>query len=212
MEPPTRFMGFREYVDRGGRSRVRMDLLRRDRGRSEFEAFAARHVDGLVRMAYLMVGDQGDAEDLVQECLVQVARRWPRVRSMRLPGAYSRRVLFNLILDGSRAHARRQQELGDEGAQDQASSDARLAHAEERLELVDALAGLPDRQRAVLVLRYFADLPEAEIATILECAPGTVKSSASRGLSSLRDALSTQSQARSGSDDTIQGAETWIHR
>ena len=189
-----------------------MDLLGRDRVRGEFETFAARHVDALVRTAYLMVGNQGDAEDLVQECLLRVARRWPRVRSMQHPSAYARRVLFNLVLDGGRNRARRQQELRDDGTLDDASSGTKLVQAEQRLDLVQALAGLPPRQRAVLVLRYFADLPESEIATILECAPGTVKSSAARGLSSLREAMSTQSYADGGSDDATKGAERWIRR
>ena len=77
-----------------------MDLLRKGRTRVEFERFAADNVDGLLRSAYLMADDRGEAEDLVQECLLRLARRWPRVRSMEHPGAYARRVLFSLVLDG----------------------------------------------------------------------------------------------------------------
>jgi RNA polymerase sigma-70 factor (sigma-E family) len=167
-----------------------MDLLRRGRARTEFERFAALHADALLRSAYLMAGDRGEAEDLVQECLLRLARKWPRVRSMEHPGAYARRVLFNLILDGGRQRARRRTELlGAQATDGQGGADQTTAALEAHVELVQALGGLPSRQRAVLVLRYFADLPEAEVALILECSPGTVKSSTSRGLQRLRQAL-----------------------
>lgn len=164
-----------------------MDLLRRGRTRAEFERFAAIHADGLLRSAYLMSGDRGEAEDLVQECLLRLARRWPRVRSMEHSGAYARRVLFNLALDGGRKRTRRRGELqavGTPHGDDGESPTATVLEA--RADLVQALGALSARQRAVLVLRYFVDLPETEVATILDCSPGTVKSSASRGLERLR--------------------------
>jgi RNA polymerase sigma-70 factor (sigma-E family) len=179
-----------------------MDLLRKGRTRAEFERFAAVHADGLLRSAYLMSGDRGEAEDLVQECLLRLARIWPRVRSMEHPGAYARRVLFNLALDGGRKRTRRQGEL--QAAQTPHCRDGEsptTAALEARADLVQALAELPARQRAVLVLRYFADLPETEVATILDCSPGTVKSSASRGLERLRQTLE-RSAPQALADDT----------
>jgi RNA polymerase sigma-70 factor (sigma-E family) len=167
-----------------------MDLLKKGRARTEFEGFAALHTDALLRSAYLMAGDRGEAEDLVQECLLRLARKWPRVRSMEHPGAYARRVLFNLIIDGGPQRARRLTELlavrmtDGHGAANQAAP-ALEAH----VELVQALGRLPSRQRAVLVLRYFADLPANEVALILDCSPGTIKSSTSRGLERLRQTL-----------------------
>jgi RNA polymerase sigma-70 factor (sigma-E family) len=167
-----------------------MDLLRKGRARREFERFAAVHADALLRSAYLMAGDRDEAEDLVQECLLRLARKWPRVRSMEHPGAYARRVLFNLILDGGRQRARRRTELlAVEITDGHGGADQTTAGLEAHVELVQALGELPDRQRAVLVLRYFVDLPEAEVATILGCSPGTVKSSTSRGLERLRQTL-----------------------
>ena len=167
-----------------------MDLLRKGRARSEFERFSVLHADALLRNAYLMAGDRGEAEDLVQECLLRLARKWPRVRSMEHPGAYARRVLFNLILDGGPQRARRRTELfAVEATDGHDGADETTAALEAHVELVQALGGLPGRQRAVLVLRYFADLPEAEVASILDCSPGTVKSSASRGLQRLRRTL-----------------------
>ncbi len=179
-----------------------MDLLKRGRSRREFERFAADNADALLRSAYLMAKDRGEAEDLVQECLLRLARRWPRVRCMEHPGAYARRVLFNLILDGGAKRARRRSELLADPTADTLASVARATVAlETHAELVHALAGLSPRQRAVLVLRYFADLPASEVAMILDCSPGTVKSSTSRGLERLRQALGSAPPV-SAADDT----------
>ena len=178
-----------------------MDLLRRARARTEFERFAAVHADALLRSAYLMAGDRGEAEALVQECLLRLARKWPRVRSMEHPGAYARRVLFNLILDGGRQRARRRTELmASETADGLGGEDEAVASLEDHVELLQALDGLSPRQRAVLVLRYFVDLPVDEVATILDCSPGTVKSSASRGLERLREALDTAAPVPTADD------------
>src|SRR5690348_17833462 len=78
---------------------------------AEFDQFVAAHVDDLLRTAYLIVWDEGEAEDLVQECLLKVARRWPRVRRMEQPKAYARRIVVNLALDDARRRARRRHEL-----------------------------------------------------------------------------------------------------
>ena len=147
--------------------------------------------DPLLRTAYLIAWDLPEAEDLVQECLLTVARRWPRVRRMEHPRAYARRVLVNLALDDRRHRARRRQELAAMGTavEPGADEDRRIAGVEIRRDLVDALATLPPRQRAVLVLRYFEDLPEAQVATVLGCSVGTVKSTASRGLARLQTSL-----------------------
>jgi RNA polymerase sigma factor (sigma-70 family) len=163
-----------------------MDLLRRARARAEFERFAASHVDGLLRAAYLMVGDRGEAEDIVQECMLRLARKWPHVRGMEHPGAYARRVMFSLVLDGGPQRSRRSVELvAIEPATARDTRGATAASLDSRADLLRALAGLPGRQR------YFADLPEAEVATVLGCSVGTVKSSASRALERLREALDT---------------------
>ncbi len=155
---------------------------------SDFDHFVATHVDDLLRTAYLIVWDEAEAEDLVQECLLKVARRWPRIRRMEQPGAYARRVLVNLAVDGARGRARRRSELAPGEAASSIAVDP-LAALDTRAELLQALGQLPARQRAVLVLRYFNDLTEAQVAELLGCSPGTVKSSASRGLARLREAL-----------------------
>jgi RNA polymerase sigma-70 factor (sigma-E family) len=155
---------------------------------AEFDQFVATHVNDLLRTAYLIVWDEGEAEDLVQECLLKVARRWPRIRCMEQPRAYARRILVNLALDGARGRTRRRRELEPATQQSLIAFDP-LPALEARDELLQALGQLDQRQRAVLVLRYFNDLTEAQVAEVLGCSPGTVKSSAFRGLARLREAL-----------------------
>jgi RNA polymerase sigma-70 factor (sigma-E family) len=155
---------------------------------AEFDQFVAAHVDDLLRTAYLIVWDEGEAEDLVQECLLRIARRWPRVRRMDQPRAYARKILVNLALDDARRRMQRRRELEPAEPTNLFAADP-LPAIEARAELLQALGQLPERQRAVLVLRYFNDLTEAQVAEVLGCSPGTVKSSASRGLARLREAL-----------------------
>lgn len=171
--------------------------LRGSTAKREFEAFAADTTDVLVRTAFLMVADLGEAEDLVQETLLRTARQWHRVRSMDQQVAYARRILVNLVIDGRAGRARRRTELAPrsglalETRLDAAATD-RISATSDRLDLIAALMTLTQRQRAVLVLRYWADLPETEVARLLECSAGTVKSTASRSLVRLRDLMAGQ--------------------
>jgi RNA polymerase sigma-70 factor (sigma-E family) len=175
-----------------------MDLLKSSRAHAEFERFAAANADELIRTAYLMAGDRGDAEDIVQECMLRLARKWPRVRKMEHPGAYARRVMVNLVLDGRHQRARRTLELATTAPEPPAGlSDQSAASLDARADLIWALRGLSPRHRAVVVMRYFSDLPEAEVAAILGCSVGTVKSSASRALTRLRLTLE---ESETGSD------------
>ena len=155
----------------------------------DFDEFVTGNLEHLLKTAYLITWDPGEAEDLVQECLLKVARRWPRVRGMAQPRAYARRMLVNLALDDSRGRARRRSELGASPTEAQEPAWDMLAGLETRAELLDALCRLTPRQRSVLVLRYFNDLTEAETAEVLGFSPGTVKSNASRGLARLREVL-----------------------
>ena len=171
-----------------------MQWLRASAPQQEFERFVAEWTGPLLRTAYLMARDLAEAEDLVQETLLRVARRWPRVRAMDHPAAYARRILVNLAIDGAEQRARRTGELSVAGSQSAANlADSRaerdLRAVDVQEELLSGLAGLPARQRAVIILRYWEDLPETEVAAILGCSAGTVKSTASRGLARLRDAV-----------------------
>jgi RNA polymerase sigma-70 factor (sigma-E family) len=166
------------------------------RADADFDQFVAAHVDDLLRTAYLIAWDEAEAEDLVQECLFKVARRWPRVRAMDQPRAYARRILINLATDGARGRARRRVELDPPPPGAERSVDP-LAALDTHVELVEALGLLPTRQRAALVLRYFNDLTESQAAEVLGCSPGTVKSNASRGLARLREVFDLSPQPRS---------------
>jgi RNA polymerase sigma-70 factor (sigma-E family) len=161
--------------------------------RSDFDAFVAESTERLLRTAYLVVWDLHEAEDLVQETLFKVARRWPKVRRMEHPNAYACRILVNLALQGKPKRSRRRAELTQAGPSDSMASPAPFDTHDE---LYAALVALPPRQRAVLVLRYFLDLPEAEVADALQCSLGTVKSTASRGLARLEETLRPQKNTR----------------
>ena len=154
-----------------------MDWLKRVAADEQFERFVAEVTDALVRTGYLMTWDLPETEDLVQETLLQVARRWKRVRSMDHPAAYARRILVNLVIDGA-----------VDGYVDDAAARA-LDGIDATAEFRWALSALSRQQRAVIVLRYWEDLPEAEVAELLACSVGTVKSTASRGAARLREVL-----------------------
>jgi RNA polymerase sigma-70 factor (sigma-E family) len=163
-----------------------LDLRPPPRQHAEFEAFVAVSADRLVRTAFLLVGDAGDAEDLSQETFAKVARRWPRVRAMASPYGYARKILYHLAL-GEQA---RRQRGPDRSANLPvvAVGDGTDAFAV-RDEVTSAIAALPPRQRATLVLRYWENLSEAETAELLGCSTGTVKSQTSKALQHLREAL-----------------------
>jgi RNA polymerase sigma-70 factor (sigma-E family) len=148
-----------------------------------FRAFVTARWQALVRIAYLLVGDHGYAEDLVQTALARTHRHWRRIERKDAPEVYVRRVLVNLV----NSHWRRRLRVREVFAvPDRATADPTIAH-DQRDELWSALRALPPRTRAVLVLRYFEDLTEAQVADALGCSVGTVKSTASRGLAKLRE-------------------------
>jgi RNA polymerase sigma-70 factor (sigma-E family) len=172
-----------------------MNWVRHKASEREFDCFAAEVSDPLLRTGHLMTGDARDAEDLVQETLLRVARRWDRVRSLDHPAAYARRVLVNLVLHDAGRRSRLRAELWppDGAAEAAGTADESAARAlrevDDLAEFRWALAQLPARQRAVLVLRYWADLPVAEVADILGCSEGTVTSTASRAAARVAETL-----------------------
>ncbi len=185
---------------------MRQQGRRQGRPKEEFDRFVALSVDGLLRDAYLVVWEFAEAEDLVQECLFQIARRWPRVRAMEHPRAYARKVLFNLALDEGKRRTRHQAELHHTAAAqiEVHADDAALrvlGRAEASADLVRALGQLPPRQRAALVLRYFEDLPEAQVAEVMGCSVGTVKSTTSRALERLRAGIEGPERATGLAED-----------
>ncbi|NRQ38955.1 SigE family RNA polymerase sigma factor [Nonomuraea sp. NN258] len=148
-----------------------------------FREFVAARSPALMRLGFLLTGgDQHAAEDLVQSALAKLASRWRRVAA---PEAYARQIMYRQQVSWWRVSGRRG-EVVQATPPDSAQDD--LTHRSElRLLLRDALARLTARQRAVLVLRYFEDLPEREVAEALGCSVGTVRSTAHRSLARLRE-------------------------
>jgi RNA polymerase sigma-70 factor (sigma-E family) len=162
--------------------------------RDAFDAFVATHSTGLVRTAYLLTHDRGLAEDLVQTSLAKAWFAWGRIEGQ--PHAYVRRVMVNTYSswwrrrwNGEVATEPLPESAGRRGAHvgggRSAAGDA-AADVEARTDLWAALARLPRRQRAVVVLRYYEDLSEVATAEIMQCSVGTVKSQASKALAKLR--------------------------
>jgi RNA polymerase sigma-70 factor (sigma-E family) len=165
------------------------------RSTKSFEEFVGRVADGLLRTAYLITWDLPEAEDAVQEALSRAAARWTRVEKMEHPRAYVRRIVVNCATAGARQRHRRLGETraGAPAMFDDLSDDRfqqQLARIDTRSEILWLLAQLSRQQRAVLVLRYFEDLSESEIADHLSIPIGTVKSTASRALERLRRSIS----------------------
>lgn len=153
----------------------------------DFAAWARSRQGALLRAAVLLTGDEASAKDLVQEALIKVADRWTRLRDDR-PEAYARRIIYRDSISAWRRTRRievraqtPEQALHDPAGDWVAGADVR-----------EALLRLTQKQRAVLVLRYYEDLPEAEIAQALGIGAGTVKSQAHVGLRRLREALEAQ--------------------
>lgn len=151
-----------------------------------YEEFANSRLTELLRYAVVLTGDAHLAQDLVQETMVRVQLNWRRVARAEAPERYVRRMLTNQYLDWRRGSWFRRVLLRDEPDEVLA---VRPDHAEasaDRDQIWSWLARLPRRQRAALVLRYYEDLPDAEIAEVLGCAVGTVRAAISRALATLR--------------------------
>jgi RNA polymerase sigma-70 factor (sigma-E family) len=149
----------------------------------EYRRFVAARYGSLLRSAYLLTAERGAAEDLVQEALTRTYQHWGRIRAAQAAEAYARTILVRLATRGRRRRWRAESPAGDLPEQVAVEPDRDQAES-----VRAALAALPAAQRAVLVLRYFEDRTEQEIAHLLDCSPGTVKSRAARGLAALRDA------------------------
>lgn len=154
------------------------------RGRDqEFAEFFSARFDGARRIAYAMCGSWPDAEEIAQAAFVKLYARWSKVRTDTVD-AYLRTIVTRVFLDTKRRGRAREHvvaELPDAAAPPDAGPGERLAlHA--------ALLAVPPGQRAVLVLRFVADLSVGQVAETLGCTPGTVKSQTARGLAALRAA------------------------
>ena len=154
------------------------------RDEAAFVEFAAAVRGKLRRTAYLLCGDWDQASDHVQEGLIRVYVAWPRLTRAGREYAYARKAVVSAFLD----HARRRSstEVPAEPDRDVPSGQDVAESVALRTALMSALTGLPSRQRACVVLRFFDDLSVADTAAVLGCTEGTVKSQTSRALASLR--------------------------
>lgn len=151
-----------------------------------YEEFADTRLAPLLRYAVMLTGDPHQAQDLVQETMVRVQLNWRRVARADSPERYVRRMLTNQYVDWKRGSWMRRVLLRGEPDESLPASDDHAQSAVDRDQIWSWLSRLPRRQRAALVLRYYEDLPDAEIADVLGCAVGTVRSSISRALATLR--------------------------
>jgi RNA polymerase sigma-70 factor (sigma-E family) len=162
------------------------------RGRDqEFAEFFSARFDGARRIAFAMCGSWSDAEEIAQSAFVKVYARWTRIR-IETVDAYLRTVLTRVFLDTKRRGRAREQVVA-ELPETVAPPDAGPA---ERLALRAALMAVPPGQRAVLVLRFVADLSIEQVAQTLGCTTGTVKSQTARGLATLRATYPNDVEAR----------------
>jgi RNA polymerase sigma-70 factor (sigma-E family) len=150
-----------------------------------FEEFAATQMPGVLRFAAVLTGDPADAEDLAQEVLIRAYSRWGRIGDLDRPDLYVRKMMLNEYLSWRR-RSTRQVPAGTATLEPASAASDHAQQYVEREALLAELGQLPRRQRAVLVLRYYEDRDDAEIAELLGCSPGTVRSHASRALAALR--------------------------
>jgi len=152
-------------------------------GGEDFSAFAVSRWPGLVRLAFGLTGDRWDAEDLAQATLARAYVAWRRVSRADDQDAYLRRILVN----ASHRRFRRHRVAEQPGDPPETAVEGPAELVGERSALLAALRQLPPRQRAVVVLRYWEDLTDTQIAATLGCSPGTVRSQLSRALAKLRE-------------------------
>ena len=156
-----------------------------------FREFVAARSAALLRTAYALTGDVHLARDLLQTALMASARHWSRIDGS--PEAYVRTAMYRHQVNWWRARSRRPETVAAVLPERSTGRD-HAAETAERHGLFDALRALPPRQRAVVVLRYWEDRPEAEVAALLDVSVGTVRSQASKALAKLRATYPTAAE------------------
>ncbi|WP_330461348.1 SigE family RNA polymerase sigma factor [Streptomyces sp. NBC_00820] len=156
----------------------------------QFREFVAARSRSLLHTAYLLTGDWEQGRDLLQTALASTARRWSRLRDRQQPEIYVRRAIYHAQVDRFRLLSWGRETVTDTLPDHRSTQVADLADTVvQRQDIMAALRRLPKRQRAVIVLRYFEDRPDTEIAAILGVAQGTVRSQTHKALASLRATL-----------------------
>jgi RNA polymerase sigma-70 factor (sigma-E family) len=164
---------------------------------STFESYVEQRGASLIRLAYLLVHDHHLAQDLTQETLARLHRHWTKVSAYDDPDAYVRRIMVNQLTSWRRRRSWSER-TGPEIDREDAADDPAIAGVE-RDEMWERLKTLSPQQRAVIVLRFYEDLDDATIASLLDCSQATVRSHASKALAKLRSASNQSDLARGGS-------------
>lgn len=158
--------------------------LRRITVRDEgIEALFEAHYPGLCRLAYLILGDRRSAEEVVMDAFVRTFSAWGRIRNVERSDAYLRRVVVNLCRTQVRRGGGIEEPLIDSG--DPQETGRTESGSDSAMDVWRAVQLLPRRQRITIVLRYYQDLPETEIATLMGCTGGTVKSQLAKARATL---------------------------
>jgi RNA polymerase sigma-70 factor (sigma-E family) len=157
---------------------------------TDYESFVRALLPRLLRYATMLTGEREQAADLVQDVLVKVYRRWSRISDADHPDRYVLRMVTNGYLSWRQSRSVRLVVAGD--VPDQVRSDDFVSDHALREDMWQRLARLPKRQRAVVVLRYYEQLDDAEIAELLGCAQATVRAHAHRALTTLRTGLTVE--------------------
>jgi RNA polymerase sigma-70 factor, ECF subfamily len=152
----------------------------------EFAEFVSAALPGLLRFGHVLTGDAAAAEDLVQTALGRSLNAW-RLRRIDDPRAFTRKIMVNSYASWYRRHGHREWPTAD--LEPAGFAEDHAQRVDDRDAVWRALRALPARQRAVIVLRYYEDLSEAEIAAVMGVSTGTVKSQAARALRRLADVL-----------------------
>lgn len=160
-----------------------------------FDEFLGSRLSALLRYATVVTCDPHLAEDVVQDVLIRAQQRWARISNADQPEAYVKRMILNEFLSWRRRRAAKT--LLVPATESAAAEPDAAARVVERHALLSQIAALPARQRAVIALRYYEDLPDAEIAALLGCSEATVRSHCSRALAALR----TSNQLTEASND-----------
>ena len=158
--------------------------------------FCTRMYPRLVGSLALQCGDPELAKEVAQEALTRAWQRWARVSRYDSPDAWVFRVAFNLSTSRFRRATRERRAFAEIAT----LPPDRGADETDRIAIRAAVSSLPPRQRTALVLRFFADMPVADVAVVMQCAPGTVKSLTSKALQSLRARLGTQIEEKAEHD------------
>ncbi|GLI02861.1 SigE family RNA polymerase sigma factor [Phytohabitans aurantiacus] len=155
-----------------------------------FEEYVAARLPALLRQATALAGDPHVAEDVVQDVLIKAQPRWSRIREYDIPDAYLRKMIVNELLSARRrvAAALRRERVQYAAPQPDGADEVVVR----REALLQVIRTLPARQRVVIALRYFEDMADADIAGVLGCTEGTVRSQASRALAKLREVAALQ--------------------